>query len=145
MQAKDVMSVAVVTVRPHMRVDAAAALLVSRGLASAPVVTAEGVLRGMVSEGDLIRATPMPEVPSSTVAEVPTVVEVMTPQPVTVRPADDVADVAAVMLDRGVRAVPVVDCGRLVGIVSRHDVLRCIAGHRATPVRGERPTATAAS
>ena len=50
----------------------------------------------------------------------------MTPKPVTVRPTDDLAAVEAVLLAHGVRAVPVVDRGRLVGIVSRYDVPGCV-------------------
>ena len=66
MQAQDLMNRTVVTVRPHMPVGAAAVLLVSRGVTSAPVVTAEGVLRGMVSEVDLLRAQPMPDALTTT-------------------------------------------------------------------------------
>jgi CBS domain-containing protein len=127
MLAKDVMSRTVVTVRPHMPARAAAALLVANGFTSAPVVTAEGVVRGMVSEADLMRGQslpdpddlrPMPDHPAS---------EVMTAEPVTKRPTDDLADVVAAMLDNGIRSVPIVENGRLVGIISRRDVLRCVA------------------
>lgn len=122
MQAQDVMNRAVITVRPHMPVDAAATLLVACGVTSAPVVTAEGVVRGMVSEADLLRARPVDDA-----ARQETTADVMTPQPVTVRPTDELADVAALLLDRGIRAVPVVDGERLVGILSRHDILSLIA------------------
>ncbi len=117
MQAQDVMHRTVVTIRPHMSAAAATALLVAHGVTSAPVVTAEGVLRGMVSEVDLLRAQSQPAV---------TAADVMTPKPVTVGPTDDLTAVEAVLLDYGVRAVPVVDRGRLVGIVSRHDVPGCV-------------------
>jgi len=129
MHAKDVMSRAVITVRPHMRVDVAAAMITEHGFASAPVVTAEGVLRGMVSVGDLLRTRPVPDTPND--VDPTTVAEVMTPQPATVRPGDELVDVAGVLLDRGVRALPVLDGERLVGIVSRHDVLPHIARRRA--------------
>lgn len=117
MQAQDVMHRTVVTIRPHMSAAAATALLVAHGVTSAPVVTAEGVLRGMVSEVDLLRARSQRAV---------TAADVMTPKPVTVRPTDDLIAVEAVLLDHGVRAVPVVDRARLVGIVSRHDVPGCV-------------------
>jgi CBS domain-containing protein len=117
MQAQDVMHRTVVTIRPHMSVAAATALLVAHGVTSAPVVTAEGVLRGMVSGVDLLRVQSQPAV---------TAADVMTPKPVTVRPTDDLTAVEAVLLDHGIRAVPVVDRGRLVGIVSRHDVPGCV-------------------
>ena len=48
MQALDVMSHPVVSLRPHLRTRAAAAVLVSHGFTSAPVVTAEGELVGVV-------------------------------------------------------------------------------------------------
>lgn len=127
MQAQDVMNRAVITIRPHMPVAAAAALLVARGVTSAPVVTAEGMLRGIVSEADLLRARPVVDVTEQTTEDAVTAADVMTPQPVTVRPTDELADVAALLLDRGVRAVPVVDGGRLVGILSRRDVLGLVA------------------
>jgi CBS domain-containing protein len=75
-----------------MRVDVAAAVLVEHGFASAPVVTAEGLLRGMVSEGDLLRTRPGPDAPTD--ADSTTVADAMTPQPATVRPRDELVDVA---------------------------------------------------
>ena len=144
-QAQDVMKRMVITVRPHMPVDAAAALLVAHGVTSAPVVTAEGMLRGMVSEVDLLRAQPPPDTPRSTPESTATAADVMTPRPVTVRPTDDLADVAAVLLDRGVRAVPVVDGERLVGIVSRRDILTSIARQRPARARRDTPAAASAS
>ena len=133
MQAQDVMNRAVITIRPHMPVAAAAALLVARGVTSAPVVTAEGMLRGIVSEVDLLRA--QPTVSEGATKQAATAADVMTPQPVTVRPTDELSDVAAVLLDHGIRAVPVVDGERLVGILSRRDVLNRIAQEAPTPSR----------
>jgi len=145
MQAQDLMSRTVVTVRPHMPVGAAAVLLMSRGMTSAPVVTAEGVLRGMVSEVDLLRAQTVPDALTTTPDCCATAADVMTPKPVTVRPTDDLADVAAVLLDHGVRAAPVVEGDRLVGIISRHDILSCIAQQQTTTAHGIRPAAATAS
>ena len=142
MQAQDVMNRAVITIRPHMPVGAAAALLVARGVTGAPVVTAEGMLRGIVSEVDLLRARPT--VSQGPAEHIATAADMMTPQPVTVRPTDELAEVAAVLLDRGVRAVPVVDGERLVGILSRRDVLSLIAKEAPTPSRDERPVAQSA-
>ena len=143
MQAQDLMIRTVVTVRPHMPVGAAALLLVSRGVTSAPVVTAEGVLRGMVSEVDLLRAQPVPDALTTTPECSATAADVMTPEPVTVRPTDDLADVAAVLLDHGVRAAPVVEGERLVGIISRHDILSFVARQQPTTAHGVRPAAAA--
>jgi CBS-domain-containing membrane protein len=60
------------------------------------------------------------------------VVAVMTPASLSVRPEDDLADIVTLMLDSGVRSVPIVDDGALVGIVSRRDVLRCVARRELT-------------
>jgi CBS domain-containing protein len=69
----------------------------------------------------------------------------MATQPVTVRPTDDLADVATVLLDHGVRAAPVVEGERLVGIISRHDILRYVARQQPTTAHGVRPARATAS
>ena len=55
MQVRDVMSSPAVSVRPHVPVGGAAALLVTHGFTAVPVVDAEGRLRGLVTEADLMR------------------------------------------------------------------------------------------
>ena len=67
----------------------------------------------------------------------------MAPKPVTVRPTDGLADVAAVLLDHGVRAAPVVEGERLVGMISRHDILSFVARQQPTTAHGVRPAAAA--
>ena len=129
MLAKDVMSSNVITVRPHLPARVSRGVARRNGFTSAPVVTAEGLLRGIVTEADLMRGQPIldPDQTDDEPAPDTTVGEVMTPEPVTMRPTDELADVAAVMLASGVRSVLVVEDGRLVGIISRRDVLRCVA------------------
>jgi CBS domain-containing protein len=56
-----------------------------------------------------------------------TAAEVMTPDPVSARPATSLAEAARLMLDLGLKRLPVVDGGRLVGLVSRIDLLRTVA------------------
>ena len=90
------------------------------------------LLVGIASEADLMRGR---IVPDGWVAESepdPTVGEVMTPTPVGMGPEDDLADVTALMLDARVRSVPIVEDGRLVGIVTRRDVLRVVARRELT-------------
>ena len=57
----------------------------------------------------------------------PTVEQMMTSAPTTMRSGDDLADVVTVMLDARIRSIPIVDDGELVGIVTRRDVLRLVA------------------
>jgi CBS domain-containing protein len=136
MLATDVMSRNVVSVRPNMPARAAAALLVVHGFTSAPVVTAEGVLRGIVTEADLMRGQPLPELEHTGTTPDTTAGEVMTPDPMTMRPIDELSDVVATMLAAGIRSVPIVEDGRLVGIISRRDILRCVARRELVPRAG---------
>ena len=133
MLARDVISRNVVSVRPNMPARAAAALLVVHGFTGAPVVTAEGLLRGIVTEADLMRGQPLPHLEDADTTQDTTAGEVMTPDPTTMRPIDDLSDVVALMLAEGIRSVPIVEDGRLVGIISRRDVLRCVARRELVP------------
>jgi len=141
MLATDVMSRNVVSVRPNMPTRAAAALLVVHGFTSAPVVTAEGVLRGIVTEADLMRGQPLPDPEHTDTTPDTTAGEVMTPDPRTMRPIDDLSDVVAVMLADRIRSVPIVEDGRLVGIISRRDILRCVARRELVPRTASLPVA----
>jgi len=132
MRARDVMTSPVITLRPNAPVHAAAALLCSHGFTSAPVVDPAGALVGIASEADLMRGRIVPDgwvvppEPDSTVGEV------MTPAPAAMRPEDDLADVVALMLDARTRSIPIVEEGKLVGIVTRRDVLRVVARRELT-------------
>lgn len=132
MLAREIMSSPVVTVRSDDTVRAAAERLLRGGYASAPVVD-DDVLVGIVSELDIVRARaahdPRSRVrPEAPVAEDPPmfVGDVMTRTVITASPTDDTVDLAGLMARRGVRAVPVVDQDRVVGMISRRDVLRAL-------------------
>ena len=124
-----------------------AKLLLERRISAVPVVDAEGRVLGIVSEGDLIRR---PEVAGarrrswwlsllSGSEDDPgefvrrhggQAADVMTREVVTVSEDTPVADVARRLEERGIKRVPVVRRGRLVGIVSRADLLRGLASAR---------------
>ncbi|MFC5992884.1 HPP family protein [Pseudonocardia hispaniensis] len=132
MRARDVMSSPVITVTPRTPVHAAAALLVSHGFTAAPVVDTERNLVGIVTEADLVRGRILPEGWVVAQRPEPTVADVMTPAPTAMRPEDDVADVVELMVNGRIRTVPIVDDGELVGVVSRRDVVRCVARRELT-------------
>jgi CBS domain-containing protein len=140
MRAQDVMSGPVVTARPDQPVKEIAALLATRGFTSAPVVDDDGHLVGMVTEADVLRDRIPPDARTRIWQDIlPTarpatfVAEVMTTPAVAVTPGADVCEIARMMLDDHVRAVPVVDGGRgVVGIVTRRDLVRAIATDDAT-------------
>lgn len=132
MLARDVMSSPVITLRPDTPTHAAAALLVSHGFTAAPVVDDERRVVGIATEADLVRGRIRPEGWPAESAPEGTVAAAMTPTPITMRPEDDLADIATLMLDERIRSVPIVDDGVLVGMVSRRDVLRCVARRELT-------------
>ena len=86
----------------------------------------------MATEADLIRSCVPPDGWAVDDYADPAVEGVMTTEPAAMQPADDLADVVALMLDAGITAVPIVEDGRPVGIVSRRDVLRAVARHELT-------------
>jgi CBS domain-containing protein len=125
------MSHPVFTVRPTDPIEGAATLLADRRITAAPVVDGDGRLVGIVSEGDLLRDR-VPDDPTAHLRPLvshrrPKVVaEVMTSNVVTAWLDEDVSDAAHTMLNRDVRSIPVLDGGRLVGIISRRDLLRTV-------------------
>ncbi len=136
MRAKDLMTYPVITVRPEAPAKEAARLLASHGFTALPVVDADDTVVGIVSEADLIRGRILPD-PRSLIDDNPpppaaepaaaTVAGVMTADPVVVALTADAVELTKLMLDRHLRTLPVVDDGRLTGIVTRRDLLRTIA------------------
>ena len=129
MRAREIMSRPVVTVRTDTRVIDAAAVLASGGFTAAPVLDDDDRLVGIVSEIDLIRGQVLPDPrtghwggrqqpgPSLVGHVMHTNVESLTA-------GADVADAAAIMADERIRSLPIVDGHRVVGIITRRDVLR---------------------
>jgi len=114
-RVKDIMTTHVVAVRSEASYREMIAALRARRISGLPVVDAEGMVVGVVSETDLLtkRAT-----------AAPTAADLMTRPVVTTSPDELVSSVARLMSRRKLRRVPVVDRGgHLVGIVCRSDVL----------------------
>ena len=132
MRARDIMTSPVHTAGPDTTVESAVQRLTAGSITALPVVDHDGLLVGMVSEGDLLRR----RVPTDPTAHLRrdlhhdaagpprTVREVMSAEPVTTTPDADVADVAETMLRHDVRSVPVLDGRTVIGIISRRDILR---------------------
>jgi CBS domain-containing protein len=145
-RTKDVMSSPVVTVTSTMRLKEVATLLVRCGFNAVPVVD-EGKLVGIVSEADLVpletvadrRAHHLPPGPpvwqqgrtqrGEVEPEIPprTAGEVMAREVRTLPEDADAADAARLMLAHGIKSVPIVCGQRVVGIVSRRDLLKVLA------------------
>jgi CBS domain-containing protein len=133
MKANEIMTTEVLTVGPDTPVRAAAATMADHQITSLPVVDEDGRLIGIVSEIDLIRDR-LPRDPRSHLAvttqpqpdPAQLVAQVMTEVVECLGGGADTADVAALMVDNDIRAVPIVDGGTLIGIVSRRDLLRTL-------------------
>jgi CBS domain-containing protein len=133
-KVSEIMSHPVIAVTPDTGIKTAAELLVDRGISALPVVDDKGGLVGIVSEADLLpietrpdpRTQAMP--PEPTAGRAPKVVaDVMTRKVLTVSANSEVSRAARIMLDAGIKRVPVMRGRRMVGILSRRDLVRVIA------------------
>jgi CBS domain-containing protein len=148
MNAGDVMTRDVLTVTPETPVQEVANLLLSRAISGAPVVESDGTVVGVVSEGDLLRRaeigtekrrsswlqffTGTASLAGEYVRSHGRVArDVMTQTVVTVQPDTSVAEIANLMELKRIKRVPVVHDGKLVGIVSRSNLLRAFASVRS--------------
>jgi CBS domain-containing protein len=124
-----VMTTDVATVMPQTPLRDVASLFTVHGISGAPVVDAAGRVLGVVSEADVMRVAGGDVRPRSRLTRRPrhargTAGAEMTSPPVTITPDRTVADAAALMLERRINRLPVVIDGRLVGIVTRADLVR---------------------
>lgn len=118
MRARDVMSTPVLTARESWSVQWAAQALARNGFTALPVVDENERLVGIVTEADLV-----PDHLDGSRTRPETVGGAMSTDVVSVPAHLDVAVVAHRMRSLGVRAVPVVDHGRVAGIITRRDLL----------------------
>jgi CBS domain-containing protein len=153
MKARDVMTAAVSSVRPETPIGEIAKVLRDRGISAVPVVDGTGALIGMVSEGDLIGRDEADREARrdwwlALLAEGETLNadflaslrplerrarEVMTAPVVIVGEETDLQEVARLLTTHRIKRVPVLRNGRIVGIVSRADLVRAFAEARQEP------------
>jgi len=145
MKASDLMTSLVVTVRADATIEYAAQLMLQYRISGLPVTDSDGAVLGIITESDLLRRAETGTEnrhdrwaslligPGRLAREyVRThgrkVAEVMTERVFIVTPETPLADLVALMETKHVKRVPVVDQGRLVGIVSRADVMATLVG-----------------
>ncbi len=143
MKVADVMTRGVIGVSPETTVAEAVNLMLSSRISGLPVVD-KGKLVGIVTEGDLIRRaelgterrvswwrsllmTPGKEAEEYVLSHAAKVDDVMTTDVDTVTPESDLVDAVDLMNRRAIKRLPVVEGDRLVGIMSRADLLRALA------------------
>ncbi len=145
-KAKDIMTREIITVNPETEIAQAAGLLLEKRINGVPVVNDSGTLVGILCQSDLIaqqKNIPIPSLFTLLDGYIPLtlskhldkevekiaaskVAEAMTPNPVTVEPETDIERVAALMVEKNYHTLPVIEEGKLVGIVGKEDVLRTL-------------------
>ncbi|WP_061166448.1 CBS domain-containing protein [Caballeronia hypogeia] len=144
MRASDIMTTSIITASPDMSVRNAAGTMVFAGISGMPVVDESGKLLGIVTEGDLMHRAELgtgvrqrawwlelvastSELASQYVREhARKVRDVMTTDVATITESMPVADIADLLDRRKIKRVPVMRDGKLVGVVSRANLIRAL-------------------
>ena len=134
MLVREVMTAPAVTVSERATVKEAIGLLDRHDVAALPVVDTNGYLVGVVSEADVIREMVVPDqrvhelpVRLSTAPFLARVADVMSNHPLTVTGDTELAKAADLLTSTVVKSLPVVEHGKVVGIVSRRDIVRLLS------------------
>lgn len=120
----DYMDTSVPTLSAETQIMAAVDFLLHHHVTGAPVVDPNGRLVGMITETDLLRL--LTEGSQGEPAAEATVAEFMTTDVITVSPAVDIYYVAGTFIANRFRRLPVVEDGKIVGAITRYDLLRVI-------------------
>jgi CBS domain-containing protein len=143
----DIMTTEIIKVQPDTRVSEIARLMSQHGVSGLPVVDAADRVVGIVTELDMMVRNTHFELPqfififdAMIPLETPrhyrerlenvlgtTAREIMSEPPVTITPTATIEELAELMVDRRMNPIPVIEDGRLVGIVSRSDIIRLMA------------------
>jgi CBS-domain-containing membrane protein len=156
MNAADVMTRHVISIAPDATVEDAVKLMLDRGISGIFVVDKDGHLAGVVTEGDLLRrselgtgrqrswwlkllVSPGRQAEDFTRSHGRKVADVMTPEVVAVDSDAPLTDIVELMEKHRIKRVPVTDKERVVGVVSRADMLRAlaVAERQAQPAPGD--------
>ena len=151
MQASDIMTTKLLTATQEKQIDEIANLMMEHNISGVPIVDDGGAVVGIVSEGDLLRRVegaadrPRGRLARLFLIEWPSTTDfiqqrgrrardIMTRNVVTVPPDMSVGEIARLLEREHVKRVPVVDGGRLIGIVSRANLLHALTRAPAHPV-----------
>ncbi len=152
MKAADVMTARVISVAPEASVLECVRLMLQHRISGLPVIDAKGVLLGIVTEGDFLRrveagterkrprwleffAGPSRLADEYVQSHGRKVSDVMTPEPITINEDTPVEEVVRLMEERRIKRLPVMRASKVVGIVSRANLLHALAsvGREAAP------------
>lgn len=140
MDVREVMTGDPVTINPDASIRSATDLMRDRGIRHLPVVDETGHLLGMLTDRDVKHASFLPAlaehlgwVPGRFKA--PRVRDLMTWSLVTTRPGATLAQAGLTMFHRRIGSLPVVEEGRLIGILTETDILAALGSASTTPSR----------
>lgn len=119
MNARDVMNNPVIAASVAASVREVATYMLLGGFSGLPVIGEDGSILGIVTELDIIRV-----LRSGRPLDTTLVSDVMTPDVICVEPSTPVDQVMRILDAEHIQRVPVVDSGRVVGVVSRPDIIR---------------------
>jgi CBS domain-containing protein len=131
MKTSDIMTLGAATVRQDASLLKAVQTMVNHKISALPVVDGQGALCGILSEGDIVRAVDLiptvspdlPELARKKALNAQEVGRYMTVGAITVGPDVDVGDAVALMKERALKRLPVVENGKVLGLLSRADIL----------------------
>ncbi len=150
LKAIDIMTPDPVTLSPDTDIRTAVALLIEKKINGAPVVDASGKLVGVLCQSDLVAQQKQVTMPSlfsmldgfialssredfeREIKKIAAskVEQAMTPHPKAVTPQTPIDEIATVMVNEKLYTLPVVDGGKLVGVVGKEDILRTLLEHK---------------
>lgn len=148
LKALDIMTSNPVTLSPDTDIRTAVKLLIDRKINGAPVVNAAGHVVGVLCQSDLVAQQKQVTMPSILAVldgfialssrddfereikkiAATKVSEAMTPSPKAVAPNTPIDEIATIMVNEKLYTLPVVDSGKLVGVVGKEDILRTLLG-----------------
>jgi CBS domain-containing protein len=154
MNASDIMTKTVITGKPDTTVAQAAELMTRNRISAIPVLDTDGSILGIVSEGDLMRrvegatdrtrswwlsffAEPQTSARGFIQEHGQHLKDIMTTEVTTVTLDTPVGQIAQLLEKRHIKRVPVVKDGKLVGIVSRANLLQALAAQPVVHIRSE--------
>ncbi len=120
MKAKNVMTTKVVTAKPDDSLDEVFAMLLRYHVSGVPVVDDEGYLLGVITEYDLLNLL------YDTSFESGIVSDCLTENVITVHEDESLCDIAELFMSKAIRRIPVLRDEKVIGIISRRDLIRYI-------------------
>jgi CBS domain-containing protein len=149
LSAKDIMTKKVITVTPELAVEKLATLFWTNNISGAPVIDAEGVVVGVVTESDLIDQEKKIHIPTmisfldsvimlgsankveKEIGKITgtTVYDICSKEVITLTEDTPLDEIATIMAEKNVHTLPVLAGRELVGIVGKNDIIKTLARH----------------